>query len=230
MDQSQSSLHCLHYQTISSRWAPHLRVRSPEPEWRRPRRRRRWAARSGEPAADSSSFCPGRPLKRRTTKWAHFMISALIPVFSSLSFDLLLMTWVFGSLTVHERLHLGDWHGGAGCRFGRIGLWVRASGQAAQGADVQRVGGLDHGEVLLRHRHHLDLRGVRFLRSFCLKFLERATETIDQTDDWISEPLQQLFGLEVIRSDQDWRGAETLVHRTTYTPWFWWTKLNICFL
>lgn len=89
------------------------------------------------------------------------------------------MTSVFTetfSLTVHERLHLGDWHGGAGCRFGRIGLWVRVSGEAAQGADVQRVGGLDHGEVLLRHRHHLDLRGVRFLWSFCLKFLERTTE------------------------------------------------------
>lgn len=71
---SQSSLHCLHYQKISSRWAAHLRVRSPEPEWRRPRRRRRWAARSGEPAADSSSLCPGRPLKRRETKPAHLMI------------------------------------------------------------------------------------------------------------------------------------------------------------
>lgn len=71
---SQSSLHCLHYQKISSRWAAHLRVRSPEPEWRRPRRRRRWAARSGEPAADSSSLCPGRPLKTRETKPAHLMI------------------------------------------------------------------------------------------------------------------------------------------------------------
>lgn len=71
---SQSSLHCLHYQKISSCWAAHLRVRSPEPEWRRPRRRRRWAARSGEPAADSSSLCPGRPLKTRETKPAHLMI------------------------------------------------------------------------------------------------------------------------------------------------------------
>lgn len=71
---SQSSLHCLHYQKISSRWAAHLRVRSPEPEWRRPRRRRRWAARSGEPAAGSSSLCPGRPLKTRETKPAHLMI------------------------------------------------------------------------------------------------------------------------------------------------------------
>lgn len=53
---------------ISSRWAAHLRVRSPEPEWRRRRRRRRWAARGGEPAADSSSSSPGRPLKRRETK------------------------------------------------------------------------------------------------------------------------------------------------------------------
>lgn len=148
--------------------------------------------------------------------------SVLIPLFSWLSLVWPCITETF-SLTVHERLHLGDWHGGAGCRFGRIGLWVRVSGEAAQGADVQRVGGLDHGEVLLRHRHHLDLRGVRFLWSFCLKFLERTTErrsisSCSRTDVW---------------TESDQKSSELTESRGPLTlpgSWFCWTKLNICFL
>lgn len=140
--------------------------------------------------------------------------SVLIPLFSWLSLVWPCITETF-SLTVHERLHLGDWHGGAGCRFGRIGLWVRVSGEAAQGADVQRVGGLDHGEVLLRHRHHLDLRGVRFLWSFCLKFLERTTER---------RSIRQMIGsMSCFSCCLDWKWSEVIrtdwVQRTTDTPW-----------
>lgn len=79
------------------------------------------------------------------------------------------------ALTGHEWLHLGDGHGGAGggCSSGLVGsgrIALRLD-EAAHGADVQCVGGLNSGEVFLRQRNHLYPGGVRLLGCLCFKFL-----------------------------------------------------------
>lgn len=129
------------------------------------------------------------------------------------------------ALTVDKWLHLGDGHGWAGCgcrlglfRFGRITLWLRVSSKAVQRADVECVGGLNSGEVFLRHRDQLYLGGVWLLRSLCFKFLKG--DIIDRNDSyttmtsvefsarWFFTSETQIFILESV----DYRG---LTHTDT---------------
>lgn len=130
-------------------------------------------------------------------------------------------------LTVHKWLHLGDGHGRAGCsrrsglfRFDRFFLRL---GKATQGADVQCVGGLNSGEVFLRHWNHLYPGGVRLFR--CLKFLSGGNR--EENDPYDSDFINKRHTEQFVKSSI-WRFYPPFVFMylgSNFLPkdvWVWW--------